>query len=1040
MKKILLLIIVAILIFTGCGMNFSSLNEEPEENELGTLELILNSSSVKSKTLEPEIEMVVSTYDITGFGPDSNTFEELGVSAAGGDININSLVPGTWLINVNAKNPSGDIIADGSIGGVEITAGKKTEASITVSPLDGQGTFDLTVSWDPADFPDGTPDVTATLTPSGGSAQQLNFTINDENSVIHSSLLDKGYYDLDVMADNGFSTASFYDSVRIITDQTTRAELDISPQDVGLIITIINDLENPIEINFSGVVDPLVIGNNMTVNATTYPSPVDTYQWRLDYVILDGETSPSVTFGSALSLGTHILTLRVTLDSIISSESIIFEVVESMTYSSIIMIYLDGDNNLESAAIDDINEMEAVDLTSSDIKVIVLVDRIPGYDTSNGNWSNTRLYEIDYDSNGYDTTIVSTRIAGMGLTTTGTEELNMGNPATLTDFVDFCKASYPANNYSLMLWNHGGGWRSIREYELIKAVCWDDTNGGDCLYTSEVKSAIIGKGISLIGFDACLMAMAEVAYELRNCADIMVASEEVEPGDGWDYVELLEQYKTSDLSMNALSQAIVDSYASFYSTSSTTLSALDLTNLNSLITALNTFSTDLQSIDLATINTAKNNTQDFYVSDYIDLYDFADQFALTSASNVKTAISNIVLYNWSHFSLNGYGISIYYPSGGIDPDYLTEIEFSTDTNWDEFLSYANNVTPDSYEDDDTYSDAKVITSGETQLHNFDIAGDNDWMQITVSAGDNYVFETSQAGSSSTDTYMCLYNTDGTTILANDDDGGSGYYSLINYTFATAGTYYIMVRPYSTSTSYIGDQYNITATLGTPPVLNDAGDFIVNQINYVTSGDLSVDILIYENGEYNYAVSALNSLGASYTQAFDQSTFQSYSDQTWDLIIFYEYGTSIQSGSYTFLENHVQNGKKLIFFYWDVDSELTQPLYELIGIDTSFSATEITNIQTENVFSWQSSHPIFNTPNSISLPFSFQEVGYNDDGDKVYVNTSGTALAGFTSTTTSGNCAIIESNSSNVLLNTFPFDCIQGSLYRDNIRKEDMKNK
>ncbi|MBD3217047.1 MAG: hypothetical protein GF310_02135, partial [candidate division Zixibacteria bacterium] len=58
-----------------------------------------------------------------------------------------------------------------------------------------------------------------------------------------------------------------------------------------------------------------------------------------------------------------------------------------------IMIYMGADNNLESAAIDDINEMEWIGSTINS-NVVVQIDRIPGYDYSNGNWTTTRRYYI----------------------------------------------------------------------------------------------------------------------------------------------------------------------------------------------------------------------------------------------------------------------------------------------------------------------------------------------------------------------------------------------------------------------------------------------------------------------------------------------------------------------------------------------------------------------------------------------------------------------------------------------------------------------
>ncbi|PKP54790.1 hypothetical protein CVT91_18230, partial [Candidatus Atribacteria bacterium HGW-Atribacteria-1] len=76
-----------------------------------------------------------------------------------------------------------------------------------------------------------------------------------------------------------------------------------------------------------------------------------------------------------------------------------------------VMVYLDADNNLESAGINDINEMEMVG-SSSDVNIVVQVDRVPysvlaanneGHldDSSNSNWTNTRRYYITQDFDPY---------------------------------------------------------------------------------------------------------------------------------------------------------------------------------------------------------------------------------------------------------------------------------------------------------------------------------------------------------------------------------------------------------------------------------------------------------------------------------------------------------------------------------------------------------------------------------------------------------------------------------------------------------------
>ena len=59
-----------------------------------------------------------------------------------------------------------------------------------------------------------------------------------------------------------------------------------------------------------------------------------------------------------------------------------------------IFVYMSADNNLESAAIADLLEMEKSKLNTNNVTVLVLLDRNPSYDSSNGNWHNTKLYRV----------------------------------------------------------------------------------------------------------------------------------------------------------------------------------------------------------------------------------------------------------------------------------------------------------------------------------------------------------------------------------------------------------------------------------------------------------------------------------------------------------------------------------------------------------------------------------------------------------------------------------------------------------------------
>jgi clostripain len=242
----------------------------------------------------------------------------------------------------------------------------------------------------------------------------------------------------------------------------------------------------------------------------------------------------------------YVLIFILLILSISLTGCFLFPPIKNDTAEWTVMIYLDADNNLESAGIDDINEMEMVG-SSSDVNIVVQVDRIPysvlaanneGHldDSSNSNWTNTRRHYITQD---YDPYTINSQLIGSDL-----GELNMGDPQTLIDFASWAVTEYPAKKYLLVIWNHGGGFRSPAH---TKDIAWDDTSGGDKITMPELEYALsaistqMGKKVDIVGMDACLMAMTEVAYQIKDYADILVTSEESEPNDGWPYDSILSQ-------------------------------------------------------------------------------------------------------------------------------------------------------------------------------------------------------------------------------------------------------------------------------------------------------------------------------------------------------------------------------------------------------------------------------------------------------------------------------------------------------------------
>ena len=477
------------------------------------------------------------------------------------------------------------------------------------------------------------------------------------------------------------------------------------------------------------------------------------------------------------------------------------------------LVYLDGDNNLEGAGIEDFLEMSSIGSTD-DVHILVQFDRVPGYDISHGNWTSAKRFHV---------TQGMTPIAGNALQDIG--EANMGDPQTLIDFVQWGMTNYPADRYAIVLWDHGSGWR-LRPDETppFKDIAYDETNGGDAIEMPELLSALdtLSNGgsepLDLVGFDACLMGMIEVDNQVIPHVDVRVGSEEVEPWAGWRYDTVLSDLVSSPLMLpSELGTLIVERYFASYGDDHT-MSAVDLRSpYGTLNAAVDDFASALINGDSshhAEIAVARTQTQEFHNITYIDLFDFAyqvnqevaDAAINAAATAVMNAVDDAVIRERHGAGWPGaHGISIYFPESQTSYDIRYDgdmdwLQFTAGTQWDDWLHafYASGGTcADPNEPNDTPGQATPIGYTAT-LADPDIcpAGDKDYYSFAGTAGDSIVADVdAQAIGSFLDPYLYLYDTDGVTELAHNDDY-DGLDSRIEYVLPASGTYYLEVREYS----------------------------------------------------------------------------------------------------------------------------------------------------------------------------------------------------------------------------------------------------
>ena len=409
-----------------------------------------------------------------------------------------------------------------------------------------------------------------------------------------------------------------------------------------------------------------------------------------------------------------------------------------------IMVYLAGDNNLDSAGVVDLNEMKTIG-TTDQVAIVAQFDR-----------AGAKKATIRYCLR-KGTTIAGDAVQKLG-------ETNMGDPKVLEEFVSWGVSNYPANHYLLVLWNHGAGWDDANLYQgdvfsgaappvsrkgrpmasrgaaietkpisfaqvragltrtrralfsttvgtavKQRAIAFDD-QAQDFLDNIELKKVMVRikkklkQKIDILGMDACLMSMMEVNFQMRDVAQFSVGSEETEPGDGWPYDRILAALNAKpDMTPEELSKTIVIEYlASYKATDNVTQSAVNLTVLKPLAAALDILAKALKSVlaDTASRTALINvraQVQEYSrpYDDYCDILDlcdllikgFGNPVVKSACVAVKQAAAAAIIASGYRGPAvdNSRGISIYFPKRRLSPLYKT-LDFAKLSMWDEFLA------------------------------------------------------------------------------------------------------------------------------------------------------------------------------------------------------------------------------------------------------------------------------------------------------------------------------------------------------------------
>lgn len=410
-----------------------------------------------------------------------------------------------------------------------------------------------------------------------------------------------------------------------------------------------------------------------------------------------------------------------------------------------LIVYVAADNDLRGFAARNIKQMAAIG-SNSDLNICVeLHIRI------SGNKKISRRYYIEQN-----------KIVHVNADDPNTQKMDSGDPKTLVKCCGWAIQNYPAEHYAIVLWNHGTGvidptsGRIINASELFtfnaiknkfeldrsigfldflnsaqcagqRGICWDDTTGNylnnqklDAALAEICSKYLPGKKIDLLGFDACLMAMLEVSNIVKKYAHILVSSQEVELGTGWNYQQVLQIFEQETPDKEAFARHIVNAYQKTYAkiTDDFTLSAINLDQINDLEENISFISTLLTEC----MRKQKNNTArrmvvasrdrgvctHFNEPSYIDMHHFYSNLqanlatlALTNdqeSDAMKSMLNNALMQGCSLIKQIAFantvgknlsraqGISIYFPENRVHYSYR-KTTFAAQNEWPTFLTH-----------------------------------------------------------------------------------------------------------------------------------------------------------------------------------------------------------------------------------------------------------------------------------------------------------------------------------------------------------------
>ncbi len=277
---------------------------------------------------------------------------------------------------------------------------------------------------------------------------------------------------------------------------------------------------------------------------------------------------------------------------------------------------------------------------------------------------------------------------------------NMGDYRVLEDFLSWGTENYKADNYMLIISGTGGG--------SIHGMAFDELNGYDSLNLEEISYAmsVAGKNFDIVGLDASLMGSIETACALSTCTDYLIAPQDVQSSDNWNYEGMLS-YLCANPSVSAedLCKATCDAYYMRCVKNETekdaAMSVVDMSKVSTLAQAFDGMAGDMLSFtdapDLCsgflaimdTVHMYGGGSKDEGFSNLVDMGNTAMRirdYIGNTADVFIEALNDAIIYRvCGERQQNSTGLSMYYPIGTDSEELQEYMEIVPSGKYREFV-------------------------------------------------------------------------------------------------------------------------------------------------------------------------------------------------------------------------------------------------------------------------------------------------------------------------------------------------------------------